>query len=39
MKIDLHCHTLKVKKGESNKRNIDKENYECRSRNCWYNKS
>ncbi len=27
MKIDLHCHTLKVKKGESDKRNIDKENF------------
>lgn len=27
MKIDLHCHTLKVKKGESEKRNIDKENF------------
>ena len=27
MKIDLHCHTLKVKKGESEKRNIDKESF------------
>jgi len=28
MKIDLHCYTLKVKKGELEKRNIDKEQYE-----------
>lgn len=28
MKIDLHCYALKVKKGELEKRNIDKEQYE-----------
>ena len=27
MKIDLHCHTLKCKKGDGDKRNVTKEKF------------
>lgn len=43
MKIDLHCHTLKAKKGDGETRNIDAKQFRTimndKCENCSYNES